>query len=87
MSTVTLGENVISYGSMFHVAVEPKAGETVTVLNVAGTTLNYYKDTASPPVGTIAAAASQAFNQPVWIQPQAPGRTTVQVTGGKHGKV
>jgi len=85
MSQITIGENVISYGSMLHVGVEPKGGETVVVKNVAGTTLNYYNDTASAPAGTIVAAASQTFTRPVWIQPQPPGRTTVQITGGKHG--
>jgi hypothetical protein len=87
MSQLILGENVLSYGSMLPVAVEGKNGETVVVNNIAGTTLNYYKDTSSAPAGTIAASASQTFTTPVWIQPQPPGRTYVQITGGKHGRV
>lgn len=68
---------------MVHLSVEPRNGDSVVVNNVAGASLNYYSDTASTPAGTIAAAASQTFTAPVWIQSQ--GRTSVRLTGGKYG--
>jgi len=68
---------------MVAVSVEPKNGDSVVVNNLAGATLNYYSNTASAPAGTIAAAASQTFTAPVWIQSQ--GRTSVRLTGGKFG--
>jgi hypothetical protein len=70
---------------MVGVSVDTRAAETVTVKNVAGATVNYYANTCSAPAGTLAAAASQAFTAPAWIQSQ--GRTTVQLTGGKYGAV
>jgi hypothetical protein len=66
------------------VSVEVKNADSVVVNNLAGAALNYYSNTCSPPAGTIAAAASQTFTTPVWIQSQGP-RTSVRLTGGKYG--
>jgi hypothetical protein len=69
---------------MVPVSVDPKNADSVVVNNLAGATLNYYSNTCSAPAGTIAAAASQTFTTPVWIQSQGP-RTSIRLTGGKYG--
>ena len=85
MSRIGVGTSGTVCLDMVAVSVEPKNADSVVVNNLAGDTLNYYANTASPAAGTIAAAASQTFTTPVWIQSQ--GRTSVRLTGGKYGSV
>jgi hypothetical protein len=67
------------------VGVEPRNGDSVVVSNLAGATINYYSNTCSAPAGTIAAAGSQTFTTPVWLQSQ--GRSSIRITGGMYGSV
>jgi len=85
MSRIAVGTSGTVCLDMVAVSVEPKNADSVVVNNLAGDTLNYYANTASPAAGTIAAAASQTFTTPVWIPSQ--GRTSVRLTGGKYGSV
>jgi hypothetical protein len=85
MSRIGVGTSGTVCLDMVAIAVEPRNADSVVVNNLAGDTLNYYSNTASAPAGTIAAAASQTFTQPVWIQSQ--GRTSVRLTGGQYGNV
>jgi hypothetical protein len=85
MSRIGVGTSGSICLDMIGVSVEPRNGDSVLINNLAGDTLNYYSNTASAPAGTIAAAASQTFTAPVWIQSQ--GRTSVRLTGGKYGNV
>jgi len=87
MSRIELGTSGTTCLDMVTLSVSP--GESVVVNNLAGSTVNYWNCTTQPSpgtaTGTIAAAASQTFTTPTWIQSQ--GRSSVRLTGGKYGSV
>ena len=81
---INLGDNSTAAPDVLEVAVNTAAGDSITVTNVAGSTLNYYSgDTDAPPAGTLTPSSSQTFTQPVWLESQ--GTTTVKLTGGEYG--
>jgi hypothetical protein len=60
------------------------AGASVTVLNVAGATLDHFIDLHSSAAFSKTAGQSQTHSAgPVWLVPR--GRVTVKLTGGIYG--
>lgn len=82
--TINVGDGSTAAPDVIDVAVNTANGDSITVTNVSGATLNYYSgDTDAPVAGTLTPSQSQTFTQPVSLESQ--GITTVKLAGGEYG--
>ena len=81
MFTGNIGDGSSACTNVVSLAVNP--GDSVTVANLDGVTIQYDLDLDGTPDGTIASpSGTQTFTSPAYLLTGAGGVTTIQISGG-----
>ena len=81
MLQIDVGDTSAAAPDMVPIAVSP--GDSITISNLAGATLNVFTNGIDGAPSTLTPTNNVTVTVPTWIQSQ--GVTTVKITGGQYG--